>query len=527
MDIFGYMEKSCNFADEMKKFSVHMFQQAYRMFCVVGVLCVVMLGLCSCTWQEAREVIAMADSIDQNCHVIYDDTAALGRTIRSLDNPFGRVLMSNTLGKAYYYMGRNLEDHYQQIAAAAECYIEADRLKIDDPIYRGRINSCMGYICAQNNNDSLALIFYEQASEDFKESGNEWYYAHHLLNVIPCCINLHLFTKTDSLLQIAQLYSLDSAYRARYYETHGLYFYEQLQYDSALVYFNQGLNYWQSEEDKCFSYLKIMQVSLDINDLAQAIPYAQCIVRLSNNPNHLINAYYCLMQEAKSKNNAELLSRYSHARTDAQRLLLNHANNSAEAMPQLEEYLSNPHPLRWIWITITGFIVVSLVLFVGTILYRKHTTKYLNSTTSRLKETTILLQEANEKIENLSTRIKEQEVVEGQSKSSYYLNKNINSIRSEFPAPSNKWNDYKRLKKDIDPWLHNWLRALDQLNLADREKILCIYTLLYPHLSTAKLADYMNYDKDGIRVFKTRIAQNLGIKSSQLPSFLRKLSIKG
>ena len=511
----------------MKKFSVHMFQQAYRMVCVVGVLCVVMLGLCSCTWQEAREVIATADSLDQTEYVIYDDTAALGRTIRSLDNPFGRVLMSNTLGKAYYYMGRNLEDSYQQIAAAAECYIEADRLQIDDPIYRGRVNSCMGYICAQNNNDSLALIFYERASEDFEKSGNEWRYAQGLLNIILYSIGSQMFTKADSLLQIAQSYQLDSAYQARYYETRGLYFYEQQQYDSALVYFNQGLNYWQSETEKCFSYLKIMQVNLDIHDLAQAIPYAQCIVRLSNNPNHLINAYYCLMQETKSKNNAELLSRYSHARTDAQRLLLNHANNSAEAMPQLEEYLSNPHPLRWIWITITGFIVVSLVLFVGTILYRKHTTKYLNSTTSRLKETTILLQEANEKIENLSTRIKEQEVVEGQSKSSYYLNKNINSIRSEFPAPSNKWNDYKRLKKDIDPWLHNWLRALDQLNLADREKILCIYTLLYPHLSTAKLADYMNYDKDGIRVFKTRIAQKLGIKSSQLPSFLRKLSIKG
>ena len=511
----------------MKKFSVHMFQQAYKMFCVVGVLCVVMLGLCSCTWQEAREVIAVADSLDQTEHVIYDDTAALGKAIRCLDNPFGRVLMSNTLGKAYYYMGRNIEDNYQQIAAAAECYIEADRLQIDDPIYRGRVNSCMGYICAQNNNDSLALIFYERASEDFEKSGNEWRYAQGLLNIILYSIGSQMFTKADSLLQIAQSYQLDSAYQARYYETRGLYFYEQQQYDSALVYFNQGLNYWQSEAAKCFSYLKIMQVSLDIHDLAQAIPYAQCIVRLSNNPNHLINAYYCLMQEAKSKNNAELLSRYSHARTDAQRLLLNHANNSAEAMPQLEEYLSNPHPLRWIWITITGFIVVSLVLFVGTILYRKHTTKYLNSTTSRLKETTILLQEANEKIENLSTRIKEQEVVEGQSKSSYYLNKNINSIRSEFPAPSNKWNDYKRLKKDIDPWLHNWLRALDQLNLADREKILCIYTLLYPHLSTAKLADYMNYDKDGIRVFKTRIAQKLGIKSSQLPSFLRKLSIKG
>ncbi len=77
----------------------------------------------------------------------------MGGVIRELDNPVGRIFQRNTLGKAYYYMGRNLEDYCQQVAEAAECYIEADRLQIDDPIYRGRVNSCMGSICAQNNKD--------------------------------------------------------------------------------------------------------------------------------------------------------------------------------------------------------------------------------------------------------------------------------------------------------------------------------------------------------------------------------------
>lgn len=511
----------------MKSITEHIRQKACRMVCVLGLVCSAMCGLSSCNWQEAKDVIAVADSLDQTEYVIYDDTAALGKAIRCLDNPFGRVLMSNTLGKAYYYMGRNLEDYHQQVAGAARCYIEADRLQIDDPIYRGRVNSCMGYICAQNNNDSLALIFYERASEDFKESGNEGRYAHSLLDRIEFNVKFHNYIVADSLLWIAYTYSLDSAYRARYYETQGLYFYEQQQYDSALVSFNQGLNYWQSEKEKCFSYLKVMQVSLDINDLAQAIPYAQCIIKQSNNPNYISNAYYCLMQDAKRKNNAELLSQYSHVRTDALKLLRDNTNKYAEAAPKLIEYLQDPHPWRWVWITIIGFIVLSLFLFVSILLYRKHTILHLNRTTSRLQETTTILHEANEKIENLSMRVEKQENMESLPKSFYYFNKNVNSIRSEFPAPSNKWNDYKRLKKDIDPWLHNWLRALDQLKLADREKILCIYTLLYPHLSTAKLAEYMNYDKDGIRVFKTRIGQKLGIKSSQLPSFLRKLSIKG
>ena len=90
----------------------------------------------------------MADSLDRTEHVIYSDTAALGRVIRNLDNPFGRLFQHNTLGKAYYYMGRNYSLS-NQIAAAADCYIEADRLQIDDPIYRGRVNSCMGYICTK------------------------------------------------------------------------------------------------------------------------------------------------------------------------------------------------------------------------------------------------------------------------------------------------------------------------------------------------------------------------------------------
>ena len=97
----------------MEKMRLYRIQQACRMFCVVGVLCVVMCGVSSCGWKDAKEVIATAERMDKTEHVVYDDTAALGRTIRCLDNPFGRLFMRSTLGKAYYYMGRNLEDTYQ------------------------------------------------------------------------------------------------------------------------------------------------------------------------------------------------------------------------------------------------------------------------------------------------------------------------------------------------------------------------------------------------------------------------------
>lgn len=472
--------------------------------CILGILHI----LTSCGWQEAKEVIAVADSLDQTEYVIYDDTAALGRTISSLDNPFGRVLMSNTLGKAYYYMGRNLEDNYQQIAAAAECYIEADRLEIDDPIYRGRVNSCMGYICAQNNNDSLALIFYEQASEDFRGSCNEWYYAQNLLNVVFRTISLHQFNKVDSLLQIAQAYQLDSAYRARYYETIGLSFYEKQEYDSALVYFNHGLNYWRSEEDKCFSYLKIMQsYYFGAKDINNAISFAKLIVEHSTNPNYLSNAYYCLMQDAKEKDNTQLLSKYSHARTDALKLLRNNTNKYAEATPKLMEYVQNPHPWRWVRILFPIIIALYILFATGIWTYRKRSCS------------------ANEQLDMLSAHILTQEENLLYNQSLLKFEQNRLNVLEKYHTPHKRWKNYLLLKRDIDPWMHDWLQVLDSLSLSDQEKIFCAISLIYPHMTDVEIANFICYSKAGIRVFKNRIFKKLGVTSLDFADFLRNLSI--
>ena len=482
----------------------HLSFRIYHILCVLGLMCF----FTSCHWHEAKEVIAVADSLDQTEHVVYDDTAALGRTIRSLDNPLGRLVMSNTLGKAYYYMGRNLEDSYQQIAAAAECYIEADRLEIDDPIYRGRVNSCMGNICAQNNeNDSLALIFCERASEHFQESSDKWYYVQLLLDRSEFNINLHNYDIADSLLQIARSYQMDSAYRARYYETKGLYFYEMQQYDSALVFFNQGLNYWQSETEKCFSYLKIVQSyyfrSTNIND---AILYAKLIVEHSVNPNYLSNAYYCLMQDAKEKDSTQLLSKYAHAREDANRLLSQSISVYAEAIPKLMEYLQNPHPWRWVRISFPIIIVLCLLLIIGIWTYRKRSCS------------------ANEQLDVLSTHIRTQEADILHQQSLLAFEKGLTEIMDKYHSPRNHWRNYSTLKKDIAPWLRNWTAKLDMLPLSEQEKIFCTISLIYPNLSDIEIANYMCYAKGSIRILKNRILKKIGISSSEFSNFLHNLS---
>ena len=485
----------------MRILAGYIWQYACRLVCVLGLVC----SFASCGWQEAKEVIVLADSIDQTEHVIYDDTAALGKVIRSLDNPFGRLLMPNTLGKAYYYMGRNLS-FANEIADAAKCYIEADRLQIDDPIYRGRVNSCMGYICGQNNSDSLALIFYERSNKAFKESGDKWYYAQSILNISYHLIQLHLFTTADSLLEIAQTYQLDNNYQARCYEIRGLYFYAQQQYDSALIYFNQGSNYWQFESEKCFGYLKILQVYYDLNKLHLTIPYAKFIVEHSTNPNYIANAYYCLMQDAKKQNNVELLSQYSHARTDAQRLLREYMLQDAEALPILEEYLRNPHPWRWVWITISSITVLCILSIMCVFVYHQR------------------VRAASERIEVMSEHIQNQATYLSHELHNRQLQDGLFNILDKYYTPPTRWREFSLLQRDIDAYLHDWLQALALLPLSDQEKLFCTISLIYPHMTDVEIADLICYGKDGIRVFKNRILKKLNVAPADFPDFLRELS---
>ena len=461
----------------------------------------------SCHWQEAKNIIVIADSIDQTEHVIYDDTMALKRVICSLDNPAGRILMSNTLGKAYYYMGRNYSLS-NQIKEAAECYIEADRLQIDDPIYRGRVNSCMGYICAQNNSDSLALIFYERASEDFLESKDEWYYAQTLLDRAEFQTNLHNYVIADSLLQNALSYNLDSAYIARYYETKGLYYYELQQHDSALVYFKKSIKLHQM--DPSYTYLKILQTYHRIQLLDSAIPYAQWIISNSNNPNYRLNAYYILITKATQENQINLLAEYSEARQDTHRILESLNETYSIATQKLLLYLNNPHPWRWVWLLLALMIAMCGVLIAGILIYRKRTKLQLHI--------------SNEHIVELSTQLEKQENEFNIACQKNHQAKMIDEIRIKYPTPPNKWNDYCRLKTDINPYLSTWFTALEELNLTNREKVLCTFIFLYPYLSVDELAKFMCMTKGGVQVIRTHVVKKVGITSTQLVDYLQKLS---
>ena len=297
----------------------------------------ILLGsVTSCqSWREAGNTMIQADSLLTN-RVIMQDTATLANVIDTWDHFIVRYITRDKLAKAYYLMGRNMDDYHHHYADAADFYIQADRLNTRDHILRGRINSCMGFICKQDSCFEEALVFYERANIAFAKTDNQKRYANGLLSIAEQYVNLKEYNKADSILQIANNYDIDSTYHAMLIETRGLYFFALQQYDSALTYFLRIENFPRPLEARCYSYMKIMQIYNQMHDYSNAIEYAKYIILHSSNPNYRLNAYYHLIDYAKMHDDMELLTNYSHERDDENRKIQDNAECYAQASSKLK-----------------------------------------------------------------------------------------------------------------------------------------------------------------------------------------------
>ena len=308
----------------------------------------VALLVMSCTscarWREAKGVIAEADSLLVH-KIVTRDTAALNFAINTLDGPLGYVFAKQDLAKAYYFMGRNFY-YLNDFSTAADYYILCDRLNPKDPLYKGRINSCMGYLCKQDSCFEEALEFYLRASCTFKESGSEWYYAHNLLNVAEQYVNLGEYNNADSVLLLASNYDVDSAYYARMVDVHALSLYNQQLYDSSLVHLLSIKDYPRNIEARCYSYLMIAKCYNKLLEIYKAKKYAEYVITHSYNSSFRSNAYYILIQSAEIEDNINQLADYSKYREDEDRILQHLSESCAQASAKLRDYLNNPYSIH-------------------------------------------------------------------------------------------------------------------------------------------------------------------------------------
>ena len=471
----------------------------------IGKMLLVALLVMSCTscarWREAKEVVAEAESLLER-GVILNDTAALGGVIRALDNPVGRMFAREELAEAYYLMGRNLDDYYHHFAIAADYYIKADRLETKDWIIRGRINSCMGFICKQDSCFAEALEFYEHSSRAFKESGNNWYYAHNLLNIAEQYVNMAEYHKANSILHIASGYEIDSAYYARMVDVRALALYNQQKYDSALVCLLSIEDYQRHIEAKCYSYKLIMRCYYEMDKVDLAIPYAEYIIQKSTNLNYRSSAYCVLLDSVVLNTDFNTLASYSNDREEIDRILQHLSKSYAQAADKLNNYLLNPNPyIGWI-------ILLGCVLLVGIYLL------VLNK--KRVKRSEFATNELYQQIQNM------------ESERQTIMDNNLQVVREKvfnnsvaFPLDSDIWKDVDKLFEKVNN-LYNNLFAHLQKDLGLKEQELKLVLLVLLDASNNTIADMLGYSYKSVGAIKRYVAKKLGTQARHLKEFLIK-----
>ena len=453
----------------------------------IGKMLLVALLVMSCTsctrWREAKAVIAEADSLLVH-KIITRDTAALNCAINTLDGQLGYVFAKQDLAKAYYFMGRNFY-YLNDFSTAADYYILCDRMNPSDPIYKGRINSCMGYLCKQDSCFAEALEFYQRSSCAFKESGSEWYYAHNLVNVSELYVNLREYTKADSILHLAAKYEIDSAYYADMVDIKAMALYNQQLYDSALVLLLSIKDYPRNIEARCCSYWLISRCYNRIKKIVEAVPYADYIVTNSCNAVYRSNAYYILTLFARTNNNADLLVKFSNNREDEDRRQRHFSESYAQASDKLNRYLENPYPHRKLYIIIVCSALVVVVLFwIIYVLIKRHR---------------CALQKRDEEKQAmrdlLARRIYDHSV--------YFTS----------------WQDYKKLRELANSHFNNMCYQLeDTYHLSEQEIKICLMVLL--EYTNKQMAEILLVQPNTISKAKNKIAKQLNTSSAELRTSL-------
>lgn len=485
-----------------------MLPSRLKHICNIVLVALLVMSCSSCArWREAKAVVSEADSLLVHHKIVTRDTTALNFAINTLDGPLGHIFARDELAKAYYFMGRNFY-YANDFATAAEYYILCDRMSPSDPMYKGRVNSCMGFICKQDSSFAEALEFYERACEAHQKSNNTWYYAHNLLNIAEQYVNLGEYNKSDSVLLLASNYDVDSAYYADIMDVKAMALYNQQLYDSALVYLMNVEHYPRNMGTRCYNYHLIIQCLFYMDQIDVAIPYAEYIIEHSHQAGFKSNAYYVLIKYAESYNQVEQLAYYSYLREDEDRLVQQYTKSYAEATAILKDYIFNPYPFLYLWI---GVGCIILMGGVGVWIYRRKSKQVVAEKQQMEAE----LRTWKENILQKLDRDKEDIMNEKRM----IIRNIIMEYADEFAIGKSVWDKDKDIFRLADSCFGFVIHRLKhKYNLRNSELKICLMVLLdFPTKDCVKM---LSYTEKSYPTIKRRLAERLGTSSGEMRDFL-------
>ena len=468
------------------------------MFRALFVIAVAVLCMSGCRpWQQAEQVLHTADSLDAQ-GVIYCDTAAFQSVILTYDRPVVRCLKHSDLGKAYYYLGRNYEDYHQRYLSAAKCYTRSDQCHMSDPIMRGRVNSCMAYMCSLSGEHTLALDFAQKALDCYEHPENSGYYIDGLLNIVQLFSNAQMYNSVDSLLSIVYTFALDSNTLTRFYEQKGYYYYDLQQYDSALQYFHRSLNVLVCNPNKFYTLHCIMEAHFLLQHMDSAANYAHLVLQSSHSLLRA-NACYVLMEDAEQRGDAEAVAEYAHLRADLQKEVGSTRSDREEGAKYIKQYNAHQSNIgKRALLIFIGIVFAISVLFAIAYTYYKRLTRARKEATHRT-----------------------QEMHQQQAKTIEKLEKQLDLFAEYMEQHDEVWADDAAFLNTINLYLWNMadtLRASYHLSVQDIK--ICVMTLL--NMSRKEMAAKLFRAESSIPQMRARVAQKAGVSTQELRDFLIK-----
>ena len=442
--------------------------------------------LSSCTSPSPRtsalHTIAEADSLDRQ-GLLYSDTFSL----RSASNFLCSFTNRTEKAKAFYYLGRN----YSQLKldnVAVDCYIAADKLHPDDSQLRGRIYSNMAHICAQLNDDSLAVFFRDMAMTQFKEANDTIrYYSAILENAFSLC-KKEDYSTADSLLNVLDTIAI-STLSTHYKMIRAYYLYNIQKYDSALLVLSGIIEPIPFSDVEFIKSLHSL-VYFKTGDVENAVVLSKWILAYSSNTAYQSSAYYILREDARYKCNIEDVAKYDSLRKDLLDSAFVSHTSKIVAVHKLKNYFEHKDEFSTTLIYFFSLAILILLFILIVVAY--------------------IVFERKKKL-----RIKQNEVLKTLSN---LKNADINQLFH--------WNNEDAFISETNLYLHGFADKIKSAYpfVTNRDIKFCVLILLCVKLDYA--AYILGLSSGGIKNVKQRLARKFGTQSSKLYTFLVKVMTK-
>ncbi len=482
---------------------------------ILLIACIAILSCSPRAVQEAREVVARADSLRAEGQM-YADSARLAQTYETLDAipfPLREGLgLGSLYAHACYHYGRLLREKDNPVEAM-QVFINATHSHTHDYHILGRVYSNMGDISHLAGEYSLAYELFERSAEMFLRNGDTIAY-YYTLN--SSALELAEQNKKDDVLSLLNAIDTSDARLLSFINLSKAILYRNIeQYDSSLFFANAELGVIPNEPGGMLIKAQAYY-SLEMKD--SALSYAKQIL---SNPSatyqNVFNALY-VVSNIDSTLSKEEIRNLSSQREDIRYYEYEpEKEKNSTAVALLENDLSWTPDHRWIYAVGITILIIGLIL--GLYVQRKRQQhKLLSQQVDSLTQMNEAAEKQHAQIILKQTRHREEMVSHIETICDMFAN------ADDFPN-NLTWKDYGAMCKIInDNFGMLTMKLQSTYHLPERGIRLCILVLM--KVSDSKeLASLLFYSESGIRNFKNRVAKKLGTNSIELRNTLVNIAI--